>query len=182
MAFHIRLFKTTLAAAVLLLAACADYAPVPGGTDNINPSFYTTREDLLHRLDGIDPGMAEKAVMAKLGRKEGELTRLKRDDIMTALLGSNIVTFEDDATRENILHELYGYKLPYKAVKRKHGFTSPIRIRTDEKGFSYTVILIFYRGLLFEKPLVSGGVINESSSRTFFDYLSPGTIIDRTGR
>jgi hypothetical protein len=167
---------------LLFLAACADQAPVPGGTDAINPSFYRTKEDFLSRLDGISPGMPEKEVMAKLGRKEGELTRLKRDDIMTSLLGSNIVTFENDATRENILHELYGYRLNYKSVKRQHGFTSLIRVRTDEKGFDYTVALIFYQGLLFEKPLVTGGIINGSSSKTFFDFLSPGIVVDRVTR
>ncbi|MCE9508290.1 MAG: hypothetical protein K8R48_08290 [Alphaproteobacteria bacterium] len=164
---------------LLFLAGCADYAPVPGGTDAVNPSYYSTKEDFLSRLSGIDPGMPEKEVLAKMGRREEELNLLRRNEIMTALLGSSIVTFDDDATRENILHDLYGYKLNYKIVKRRHGFSSLIRIRTDEKGFDYTVTLIFYQGMLFEKPLVTGGIVNGSSSKTFFDFLSPGIAVDR---
>jgi hypothetical protein len=179
---RLHLFRVGLTIFLLFLAGCADYAPVPGGSEAVNPTFYKAKEEFLKRLDGINPGMSETEVMARLGRQESELIRLKRDDIMTSLLGSNIVTFEDDATRENILHELYGYKLNYKLVKRQHGFTSLIRVRTDEKGFDYGATLIFYRGLLFEKPLITGGIVNESSSKTFFDFLSPGIVVDRATR
>ena len=167
---------------LMFLAGCADIAPVPGGTDSINISFYGTKEELLARLTGLVPGTPEKEVLSRLGRREGELTRLKRDEIITSLLGTSIVTFEDDTSREDVLHALYGYRLNYKNVKRRHGFSSPIRVRTDEKGFSYAVTLIFYEGWLFEKPIVTGGVINESSSATIFDFLNLGTVVDRTGR
>jgi len=135
---------------LMFLAGCADIAPVPGGTDSINISFYGTKEELLARLTGLVPGTPEKE--------------------------------EDDTSREDVLHALYGYRLNYKNVKRRHGFSSPIRVRTDEKGFSYAVTLIFYEGWLFEKPIVTGGVINESSSATIFDFLNLGTVVDRTGR
>lgn len=168
-----------IACLLLMLTGCAEHAPVPGGTDNVNSSFYKTKGDFLSRLPDVAPGMSQEEALAKLGRKEGELVRLKRDEILTALLGTDNITLKDENIRQELLQTLYGYKLIYKKVERKHGFTSPIRVRTDEKGFDYTVILIFRDGSLFASPIVTGGVVNASSSKTFFDFLSPGIAVDR---
>lgn len=168
----------------LACAGCAGILPVPGGNEAINESFYGTKEDLLSRLEGITPGMTEKEVFKALGRKEGDFQRLTRQEVVTALLGTSNVEFRDGTEEpsysQNLLQSLYGFRLSYQIVKRKHGFSSPIRIRTDEKGFDYIVTLIFRDNLLFEKPILSGGVVNASSSKTFFDYLNPGTVMNHT--
>lgn len=174
------------AALLLALAACAQLAPVPGGTDSVNPSFYSAKEDFLARLGTLQPGMSEADVMAHLGRKEEELIRLKRDEVMIALLGTSNVEIRDGAQETaadgSQLQSIYGYRLNYRVVERHHGFSSPIRVRTDESGFDYAVTLLFRDGKLAERPIITGGEINASSSKTFFDFLNPGTAVNRIGR
>ncbi len=167
---------------VLSLGGCAGVAALPGGSEEINDSFYKSRYELLARIDEITPGMAEKDVMAKLGHGAKELQSLKREEIVSALLGSSNFEFRDgiyDASGKNPVQYLYGYRVRYKSVESEHGFTSPIRIRTDKSGFEYSVVLVFREGYLYERPVVSGGVVQESSSKTIFDYLNPGMILDK---
>ena len=168
----------------LFLTGCAGHIPVPGSSEAVNPAFYSTEQDLLERLGQLKPGMTESEVFAKLGHSGEDLMRLERSQVVTALYGSSAVEFHDGSDQpeedSRFLQSLYGYRLEYKIIKREHGFSSPIRIRTDEKGFDYAVTLIFREGALYEKPILTGGVVNRSSSKTFFDYLNPGTIIDRT--
>ncbi len=168
---------------LMALTACAGIAPVPGGSDMVNQSFYGTREELLQKMQEIQPGMTEKEVLQKLGRGKNDLVRLERSGIVTALYGSNSVEFRDGPDSQDggaFLQSLYGYRLDYKIVSRKHGFTSPIRIRTDEKGFDYRITLVFQNGILYAAPILTGGTVNKSSSSTFFDYLTPGAILSRT--
>jgi hypothetical protein len=164
----------------LLLGGCAQAFPVPGGTDAVNASYYNTKEDFLTRVSAIDVGMTEKEVLARLERSEDDMIRLKRDEIMMAMTGTNNIEFKGaDAgpqSSRNVIRSLQGYRLNYKAVERKHGFSSPIRIRTDEKGFDYTVTLIFRKDRLLEKPILTGGVVNNFSSKTFFDLINSGGI------
>lgn len=170
----------------LPVQGCAGYLPLPGGGDDINRSFFTTQDDLLKRLNDIHSSMTEEEVFSALGHGEDELTRLERNQIVTALYGSSSVEFRDgmpeheDSSR--FLQSLYGYRLYYQILKRQHGFTSPIRIRTDEAGFDYAVTLIFRGGVLYERPILTGGVVNRSSSRTIFDYINPGTIMGRVAQ
>ncbi len=149
----------------------------------MNESFYETKDDLLSKLGNLTPGMSQQDVFKTLEHEEGQFQRLTRQEISIALLGTSNLQFQDgmhDQTFEqNFIQSLYGFKLEYQKVKRRHGFSSPIRIKTDKKGFDYTVILIFRDNVLFEKPILSGGMVNESSSKTFFDYLNPGTVMDR---
>lgn len=170
--------------ALMVITGCAGILPVPGGNETVNESFYETKDDLLSRLENITPGMTEEEVFTALNRRGGDFQRLTRQEVITALLGTSNVEFRDGAEEKNynqyLLQSLYGFRLSYQIVKRKHGFSSPIRIRTDEKGFDYIVTLIFRDGILFEKPILSGGVINASKSKTVFDYINPGTVLDRT--
>ena len=184
---HRNMVMALMCASVLFGAnGCAGVMPVPGGNETVNESFYETKEDLLSRLETITPGMSEKEVFKALDRHENDFQRLTRQEVVTALLGTSNVEFKDGAEEQNynqhLLQTLYGFRLSYQIVKRKLGFSSPIRIRTDEKGFDYIVTLIFKDGVLFEKPILSGGVVNASSSKTFFDYLNPGTVMDRAIR
>ncbi len=177
----------SMCAAILTgTTGCAGIMPVPGGNETVNESFYETKEDLLTRLETITSGMTEKEVFAALDRHEADFQRLTRQEVVTALLGTSNVEFKDGTEEQNynqhLLQSLYGFRLSYQIVKRKLGFSSPIRIRTDEKGFDYIVTLIFRDGVLFEKPILSGGVVNASTSKTFFDYLNPGTVMDRAIR
>lgn len=183
-------FKLTFTCIVmtysLLLVNCAGIAPVPGGNDSVNQSYYGTENDLLDRLKMLNIGMSEEEVLSILGRKRDDLIRLQRSDVLFALYGSGNVEISDGnlegETGKSFLQSLYGYKLNYKIVKRKIGFSSPIRIRTDEKGFDDTVTLIFRDNKLFDQAILTGGIVNSSSSSTLFDYLNPGRIIDYTGR
>ncbi len=172
--------------ALMNICGCAGVLPVPGGNETVNESFYETKEDLLSRLQNITPGMTEPQVFTALNRTEQDFQRLTRQEVVTALLGTSNVEFKDGAEEQNynqnLLQSLYGYRLSYQIVKRKHGFSSPIRIETDEEGFDYIITLVFRDGILFEKPILSGGIVNASSSKTFFDYLNPGTVLDRTAK
>ncbi len=111
------------------------------------------------------------------------MTILRRDEIVTALLGTNNVEVRDGVNgarlKQTVLQSLYGYRMSYVSVHSRHGFSSPIRIQTDEEGYNYTLTLIFSDGRLFEKPILTGGVVSQSSSKTFFDYINPGTVISR---
>ncbi len=167
---------------LFLVSGCAGHLPVPGGTDTVNQSFYTTKEDLLDRLNTLRPGMTEAEAFSALGHDKLELVQLERDQIITSLYGSSAIEFRDGLPdhedSRTFLQSLYGYRLNYKTVEHEHGFSSPIRIRTDESGFYYTVTLVFREGILYAPPILAGGVVNRSTSKTFFDYFNPGSIVN----
>lgn len=163
---------------ILLLAGCAGFAPVPGGTDDVNNGFFKTREDFLARVNTLVPGHTKEQVLAQLGHTENELQRMNREELIMALMGTNNLIIQDGIQNQQmryVLQYLQGYKLNYKFVEREHGFTSPIRWRTDETGYNYITTLVFYNNQLLEKPVVSGGEVNSISSKTLFDFLNPGT-------
>lgn len=169
---------------LFILPGCAGFLPVPGGGETANRSFYATPDDLLARVGNVRPGMSEAGVFAVLGYGKADMVRLERSQIVMALYGSTTVEFRDGTPEHEggsrFLQSLYGYRLYYKVVDREHGFSSPIRVRTDETGFDYAVTFIFREGILYEQPIVTGGVVNRSSSRTFFDYLNPGIVVGST--
>jgi hypothetical protein len=169
-----------LSAAALALGACAGSMPVPGGSKSINKSCFSSVADMQARVASLTPGMPEGRVLTALCRKKENMARLERREIRIALLGGENVPFSnmDQNSDTELIRSLYGYKVAYKVTKRKHGFVNPIRIQTNEMGFNYTVTLIFRDGTLFEKPILSGGSVNETSSGTLFDYLTPGTIVN----
>ena len=147
----------------------------------------------------MHPGMSEGEVFAKLcsSSKKESMARLDRREIRTSLLGGPDVPFvspgggvitggapdpsakTSELSDSQIIQSLYGYKLSYKSVKKKHGFTSLIRIRTDESGYDYIVTLIFQNGALFANPILTGGPVNTVTSSTLFDFITPGTIVSR---
>lgn len=170
---------------VLGVSACAGVAPMPGGSETVNAAYYSTANDFKDKVAQLQAGMPESLVLGILGRSADDMTRLSRYDLVTALYGPNTMHMLDTAQELEQTHvylqSLYGYKLEYRDVKKSLGFESPIRVRTEEKGFSYSVNLIFQNGTLIEKPAITGGVVNESTSKTFFDYFNPGTVLDRAG-
>ena len=166
---------------IALLPGCAGWAPVPGGDDKVNSHFYTGPEDFLGRVNRLRPGMKQGEVLAILGRHAGEMTKLSRAEINAALYGGSGARFDgslaDQEQARKFLQSLYGYSLHYSAVEREHGFSSPIRVRTEEEGFKYNVLLVFQAGRLFDKPILSGGAVDDSSSKTLFDFLNPYTVV-----
>jgi hypothetical protein len=170
--------------ALLALAGCAD-APMPGGEDTVNATYYTAADDFKARVDQLQPGMGESQVLSILGRTRNDMTRLGREQIVSALYGGSAVQMLDNAAERDqtrlFLNSLYGYRLEYKNVIKHHGFASPIRLRTIEQGYSYTVNLIFQNGVLLERPVLAGGIINDTQSRTLFDYINPGTFLSHAG-
>jgi hypothetical protein len=168
---------------MLALAGCAGHAPVPGGDDRVNSDFYDSPDDFLRRVRSLHPGMTHAQVFATLGHNPAEMNKLSRAEITGALYGSSSAQFDGTLAEQEqarrFLQSLYGYRLVYADVEREHGFSSPIRIRTEEGGFKYTVLLIFQNGILFDQPILSGGVVNDSSSRTLFDVLNPLGMINK---
>ena len=172
-----------LAAVVFLLmvslemTACANILPVPGGTEAANESYFKSADDLKARVEVLQPGMAEAEAFSNLGRTREEFLALDPEEIWRIGLGRGIIpaakTRGWDAT-----DALTGYRIRYKAVTRRHGLSSPVRIRTDESGFSYELTLLFRNGRLLDKPILSGGSVNEVRSHTLFDYLTPGTALN----
>ncbi len=171
-----------LFAVTLGLGACAGKMPVPGSSADVNQTCFSSVADMQSRLLSMSPGMPEDQVFSKLCRKRESMARLERRQIRTALLGGPDVLFAttDTVSDSQLIQSLYGYELAYKSLAREHGFTSPIRIRTDETGYDYMVTLIFQDGKLFAKPILTGGVVNNVTSGTIFDYITPGTIVSRT--
>lgn len=174
------LAAVVLAAALALgLSSCAEVAPVPGGTDAQNRPYFESGADLKEKLAELRPGMTEDEVFAHLKCRKEQLVLLDRIGIRRALFGGENAplpgTPEQQIEIQNFLQKAYGYRLDFRDVKRKHGFSSPIRIRTDESGFSYTVTMIFHDGRLIERPILSGGLVNEIRSQTIFDFFNPGT-------
>lgn len=167
----------------ILLSGCAGVLPVPGGSDTINKSFYETDEIMKKRIAGLYVGMHRDQAFEYLKRTERDFLLLGRNEVLSALYGGAQATFkhgyDSPLANQGLLQSLTGYKLIFKNVKRKHGISSPIAMRTNETGFSYSTILIFQDNYLFEKPVVSGGAVDASSTKTVFDYLSPQSVIGR---
>lgn len=182
---HSKLFIATVFMMMLVMAGCTRGFPLPGGNDRINEKLYESDDDLLKKLADVKRGMTYGEVFQTLGHQDNDLIIMSRAEIIQALYGSSDVRF--DGSMEESLHDmdngqsflqtLYGYKFTYRVTDREHGLQSPIRLRTDENGYSYTVRLIFRGGKLFENPIVSGGIVDTSSSRTLFDHLNPFSLV-----
>ena len=165
------------------LSGCAWGLPVPGGDDKINEGFYSSEQELKDIAVQLRPGMTEQQVFMILGRTNDQLLRMDKDEIVSTLYGGGNAAFQGTLQEREYarqwLETLYGYKLHFKVVKSKHGFSSPIRLKTREEGFSYTLKLIFWQGRLFDRPILAGGPVEETSSSTIFDYLNPLSWIGR---
>lgn len=167
-------FFILLGLSVSLLSGCAGVASLPGSGETTNAEFYKTNDDFLAILDKLTPGMSQSEVFSILQRKREDFIALDRSQLLAVIYGSS----ETKIQNNNLLQSLYGYNLAYKTIESSHGFSSPIRIRTDKSGYSYKVSLIFHQGFLFEKPIISGGLVNKSSSSTIFDYITPSKVLD----
>lgn len=167
-------------ACVLMLSACVGM--LPGGSDAENKSLYDKNTEIMEWIDSLEPGMGKGEVFARLGRVQKDFQRLTRSEVVGVLFGGKDAGIpEHFQASEDImafLESLEGYRMNYKDVRRKHGFSSPIRVQTDAKGVEYSLSLVFKNGVLFQKPYVTGGVVNETSSRTIFDFFNPGLLID----
>jgi hypothetical protein len=164
----------------LSLSSCA--GSLPGGSDSENQGFYSSEGTFKSWVGELEEGMTRAEVFARLGRTQNEFTRLSRSEIISVIFGGRDsgvpVSFQETHNIKEFLESLEGYKLEYKSINRKHGFSSPIRIQTDERGYKYLVSLIFRDGILLEKPLLVGGKVNANSSSTLFDFFNPGLVID----
>lgn len=176
-----QLRRVWVVAAALIVSGCAGSFPVPGGDDDENKAFYQSAEELKLRVDTLQPGMAKDLVFSILGRTENEFTRLDRPAITENLYGGNGAgfngTLEQQEQARIFLQSLEGYRFHYKFIDRDLGFSSPIRVRRDESGYNYTLTLVFREGRLFDKPSLSGGTVTGGSSKTIFDYLTPGLLL-----
>lgn len=164
-------------AVIFFLASCANIMPVPGGSEAVNDSCFASETEFRSYISSLTPGMPETVVLKGLCRKKEDIAQIDRRDIRITLLGGDNIDFPHNG---HLIEQLYGYRLHYKNIKRKHGFSSPIRIQTKETGYSYTVTVIFHDGRLFTQPAVSGGPVRNTSSGTLFDFLTPGAIVNHT--
>jgi len=177
-----RLFGLMLASLICLgMAGCA--GTLPGGTETVNENLFDDIHTLKEWVDSLEPGMSKGEVFARLGRLERDFTRLDRSQIIGVIFGGEDAGIPAHfKTDEDILHyleSLEGYRVQYRRVKRKHGLASIIRLQTDESGYDYSLSLIFKNGVLYQKPFLAGGLVNDTETQTIFDYLSPGAIMDR---
>lgn len=125
--------------------------------------------------------MSKDDVLEEIGREEEDLIILNRSEIVSTIYGGPLMHASLDKKTSNALKSFSGYKLLYKNVERDHGIYSPISMRTSEKGYSYAVSFIFENDRLYEEPILSGGVVDSSSSKTVFDYLNPSHAMKRVG-
>jgi len=167
----------------LSLNACSGVLPVPGGKNTINNEFYQSDAELKQKLSFLKEGMSIKKVFWILERRPDELKKLNRLEIIEALYGGASSPYTTGAAinpyKEINIKSLSGYRLNYGVIKRKHGVRSPISLRTNETGFEYSAVIIFKDDILFEEPFLSGGLIDNSSSKTIFDYFNPGLVVGR---
>lgn len=174
------LIKSILVAfCALTLASCR--GTLPGGNESLNKSYYNSAEDLKLWSDSLEKGMTKAEVFARLGRVQTDFKHLSRNEVITVLFGGNNtgvpVNFNLDGDVKTFLESLEGYRLEVRSVKKRHGFTSPIRVQTDAEGYHYILDLVFKDGRLYEKPTLTGGVVQEADSKTLFDYLNPGIFL-----
>lgn len=165
------------------LTGCSGVLPVPGGDDEENQHFYKSEEELKTLVAQISSGMEKSLVFSILGRQEHDFIKLDRPGIMESLYGGSgggfSGTLQEREQARLFLQSLEGYRFSFKFINRDLGFSSPIRIKTDQSGYDYTLTLIFREGRLFDQPILSGGVVDGSNSKTFFDYLSPGLLLSQ---
>lgn len=184
---RLRFCRIFILALALVLAGgaggCSGVLPVPGGDDEENQSFYSSEQELQTLVSQLQPGMEKSLVFSMLRRQEHDFTKLDRPGIMESLYGGSgggfSGTLQEREQARLFLQSLEGYRFSFKLVDRDLGFSSPIRIKTDSSGYNYTLTLIFRQGRLFDQPILSGGVVDGSTSKTFFDYLTPGLLISR---
>ncbi len=175
-----------LVLSAIFLISCAGVAPLPGGADTVNNSFEGSEVDLKQRIHDLKEGMTRQDVFDYLERDEEHFILLRRDEILTALYGTADIPvsktkIDGPLGDRDMLKTMEGYKLVFKSVKRKVGLSSPIAIRTNENGYSYCAILVFKDGVLYEKPILSGGIVDTSATKTVFDYLSVGSVMRKAG-
>lgn len=166
-------------AMVFLLSGCV--GTLPGGTETINKAYYNSNADFEAWVESLEPGMSREETFARLGRVKSDFRRLDRSEIVGVLFGGEDagipVHFHTDEKIMDFLNSLEGYRIEHKNIKRRHGFASAIRMQTDSKGFDYNLNLVFKDGILYQKPYLSGGTINNTNTRTLFDYFNPGMIL-----
>ena len=167
---------------IFTLTGCAQFLPVPGGDDTTNEEYYKGEEDLMAALKRLQVGMSKERAFSILMRKEDDFKKLDRSGILHALYGGSDVELQQGMSAHGLsthfLATLSGYSFRFQVVESEHGFTSPIRVRTSEEGYDYTVSLIFQNDILLEEPILSGGDINKTSSGTIFDFISPRFVLD----
>ena len=172
-------------ASPLLLGACSGILPVPGGGETINRQFYESDKEMKRLVSEVKQGDSKKEVFTHLRRVENDFILLTRDEIMATLYGGQRLEFVQNLSNplkeRSFLQDLRGYRLVFKKVKRKHGIHTPISMRTKEGGYSYAVTFIFKNDALYEDPVLSGGMIDATSTKTVFDYLSPANALGRLG-
>jgi hypothetical protein len=168
---------------LLVFTGCAQHMPAPGSDSRTNDNLYNSETEFLRIVEHLEPGMPQKEVFFRLGVTKDDLVRLDRANIINVLYGGANVqfsgSFEQQRYTRDFLRSLYGYRLDYNIVEREHGFSSLIRINTKESGFRYNVVMIFQYGYLFDKPIVSGGTVDNVRSSTFFDFINPGTVMNQ---
>lgn len=165
----------------LLLLGCASFLPVPGGSSASNFNFYKSGSELKSLLSEVSEGMPEQEIFLRLKHKKEDFTELTSSEIIQAVFGGENVplpdNFKNGLSTFEFVQSLKGYRLVFKKVKRKHGFYSPIGIQTDQKGFDYCLILIFQNGKLFGKPILTGGIVNDTNRTNIFDYFNIGLLL-----
>jgi len=160
---------------IISLNACSGVVSLPGGTKGVNQDYYKSKAELLERVRTVKKGMNKEEVYDILEREEDDFFLLSRSEIVTAMYGTDNINFSNT---QNFIHTLDGYRLDYSRVNRKHGFNTPISMKTKEDGFQYTVTLIFRDDVLYEEPIIAGGDVEGSNSKTIFEYLSPGRLVN----
>lgn len=165
----------------VMLGACTGIMTVPGADDQMNSKGDQSQQELINRIGGLQIGMSKDLVLNILHKNENDLVLLSRPEVITTLYGGNNSgfdgTYEQQEKVRAFLQTLCGYKLQYINTEKEHGFSSPFRMKTHESGYNYTLTMVFQNNLLFDKPVLSGGLVDETTSKTIFDYFNPGNLI-----
>tara|TARA_Y100001001_G_C7939673_1_gene285099 strand:+ start:485 stop:1033 length:549 start_codon:yes stop_codon:yes gene_type:complete len=155
------------------LTGCSTVASVPGETNSVNHGYFDSKDDFLTRVTELRKGMRKDEVFKILGKDMVDFNFLTKSEILMALYGTNQI--EPSAGMKSA-QGLKGYSLIFGEVQARHGFSSPVSMKTKQQGFRYTVTLIFEGDTLYEDALIAGGDVYDTNSKTLFDLITPSRI------
>lgn len=148
-----------LSSALLTTSACT----MIDSRETTNSGAFNGSGDLEARLDTIEVGMSKDDVFNALGLPEQNMQRLNRSEIKAALYGSPDQELE--GTEEQVrqfFSDIDGYSFRYRDIDKDRSLTASFKVKTESEGTDIRVSLIFKQDKLYDKPDLSGGMVNDT--------------------
>jgi hypothetical protein len=148
-----------LSSALLTTGACT----VIDSRETTNSGAFNGSGDLETRLNTIQVGMSKDEVFSAIGLPEQRMQRLNRAEIKVALYGSPDQELE--GTEEQVrqfFSDIEGYSFRYRDIDKDRSLTASFKVKTESEGTDMRVSLVFKSGKLYDRPDITGGVVNDT--------------------